>query len=290
MEAFLMVAKTKSFSRSAELLNVVQSTVTVRIQQLERKLGKKLFIRKTRSVELTDHGKILLPYIERVMELIKEGEQATISYGRYSERLTIGGLYSVWNSAFYSIIQKYRQKYPQVAIRLMTNHSDEINLKIKDGLFDAGLVCIPPMDPAFETVPLYQETLELVKSPSLSLEKTMVSSKDLLSLPYIHLDWGPPFTEWFIQEVGQQELMGFSVDDAGTLLRALQLGEGIGFVLHQTVLEQIQNGTLERVPFYSNQPIPKRTIFLVYPKRKQHHPALQQWISYLLEEIKIFAY
>ena len=50
IEAFLTLVKTKNFTRAAEELNVVQSTITARIKMLEQSVGKELFKRETRKV------------------------------------------------------------------------------------------------------------------------------------------------------------------------------------------------------------------------------------------------
>ncbi|HET7580790.1 MAG TPA: LysR family transcriptional regulator [Bacillales bacterium] len=68
VEAFLTVARTQNFTRAAEELNVVQSTITARIKMLEQNVGKELFKRRTRSVEITPAGETFFPYAERIME------------------------------------------------------------------------------------------------------------------------------------------------------------------------------------------------------------------------------
>jgi len=96
--AFLHVARERNFTRAAEQLNVVQSTVTARIQMLEQAAGKKLFARRTRSVELTPAGEALLPYAEQVMESVKGGLDALGLQPDFESRFVVGGLNSIWDS------------------------------------------------------------------------------------------------------------------------------------------------------------------------------------------------
>ena len=63
---FRMVAETLSFSRTAQALNYVQSSVTAQIQALEEELGVRLFDRLGKRVALTDAGARLLPYAEKM--------------------------------------------------------------------------------------------------------------------------------------------------------------------------------------------------------------------------------
>lgn len=61
LRAFYTLAQTKNFTKAAEMLHLVQSTVTMRIKQLEEKVGKPLFTRDKRSVEITQAVLYLAP-------------------------------------------------------------------------------------------------------------------------------------------------------------------------------------------------------------------------------------
>src|SRR3989304_7952461 len=76
VEAFAQAASRNSFSRAAEALQLTQPSITARIQTLERELGEELFERSGRGVRLTDAGNVLLPYVERVLQTIREGRDA----------------------------------------------------------------------------------------------------------------------------------------------------------------------------------------------------------------------
>jgi DNA-binding transcriptional LysR family regulator len=120
MKTFLTVANSKSFSRSAEILHVAQTTISVRIQQLERSLGKMLFNRNTRNLELTESGMALYPYIEKAMELIEEGKNVMDLANRFTGKLNIGGLNSLWNKTFSGFISTYHNSHPNIAIKLIS--------------------------------------------------------------------------------------------------------------------------------------------------------------------------
>ena len=69
MKTFMVLAKTKNYTRAANQLFVAQSTVTNRIIELEKELDFKLFRRTNRSVELTAEGAKFRIYAEKVIEL-----------------------------------------------------------------------------------------------------------------------------------------------------------------------------------------------------------------------------
>ncbi|KSV67648.1 Glycine cleavage system transcriptional activator [compost metagenome] len=76
LQAFLAVARTSSFSQASEILHISQSSISRQILQLENHFRSTLFLRSTRRVVLTDAGQRLLPYIEQLVALLIEADQA----------------------------------------------------------------------------------------------------------------------------------------------------------------------------------------------------------------------
>jgi DNA-binding transcriptional LysR family regulator len=284
LEAFLLVAKTRSFTQSAELLHVVQSTVTSRVQMLEKYLGTPLFKRTSRKIQLTPAGKKFLPYAQRIVELTREGKTALLSEGNFESHLVIGSPHSMWNDILYPSFRRFQSKHPEVFLRLVTDHSREILEKMIDGLIDVGIVYIPPHHTALETELLYQDDIQLVAHPSLSIREP-VRPEDWPNLPYIHLDWGGPFTDWFRQTVGEHYLPAMQVDHVTLLLQSITAGEGIGFVTDTILRNRVVRGEWKRVKMELHIPVPKRTVYLVYPKRKKGEPHLGKILVHIKKEL-----
>src|SRR5579862_905946 len=85
VETFVYVARAHSFSRAATLLGLAQPTLSGRIAALEQELGASLFHRRGHTLELSEAGRALLPYAQRMLGLRAEGFEAV-------QRLTLGGL------------------------------------------------------------------------------------------------------------------------------------------------------------------------------------------------------
>ncbi|MET7484785.1 LysR family transcriptional regulator [Streptomyces sp. NPDC005538] len=72
LRAFREVARELSFTRAAQNLHYSQPSVTAQIKSLEETVGAPLFVRRgNRSVELTPAGARLLPYADRILELVE---------------------------------------------------------------------------------------------------------------------------------------------------------------------------------------------------------------------------
>ena len=97
----VLTADTRSFSRAATALNMKQATLSLRVTQLEDKLGIKLFTRSTRGAEPTEMGQVFLESARRIItdidnlqttaRAVSYGEQGRLAVG-YSSSLMAGNL------------------------------------------------------------------------------------------------------------------------------------------------------------------------------------------------------
>ena len=74
--SFLAVSKTLNFTGAARQLGVPQSTISRQINDLESQLGVRLFYRTKRDVQLTDEGRIFLPYAQEMADAARKGTYA----------------------------------------------------------------------------------------------------------------------------------------------------------------------------------------------------------------------
>src|SRR5947208_15086974 len=76
LEVFLAVAREGGFSRAAEKLYRTQSAVSQAIRKLESEIGELLFDRSTRDGVMTDAGRVLQEYAERLLNLRENAREA----------------------------------------------------------------------------------------------------------------------------------------------------------------------------------------------------------------------
>ena len=86
LRTFLTLAENGSFSETAKEHIVVQSTVSSRIQELEKELGQSLFIRSYNHAELTLAGQAFLEYAKNIVELENRAIDRIGLVGQFSER------------------------------------------------------------------------------------------------------------------------------------------------------------------------------------------------------------
>jgi DNA-binding transcriptional LysR family regulator len=88
LQTFRTVAVTSNFSRAASELGYTQSTVTFHIQSLERELGVRLLERQrfSKTIAMTDIGRRIFEYAERLLALAAEANAKAIAFGRSRAR------------------------------------------------------------------------------------------------------------------------------------------------------------------------------------------------------------
>jgi len=280
LKTFVSLANSKNFTRTAEEMNVVQSTITARIKLLEEEIGETLFIRRTRNVEITESGKAFLTYAVQALELMNEGIKTARIQSRYHHRLIIGGMNSLWDTPTFDQIYDYQSSNPLTAIRLITGHSKDIIEKIQYGLIDVGFVYNPPRSTFFDVKEIREETILLVGLTQLAEKIGSIQSDHLKNIPFIHYNWGTAFSKWFEEEIGKHEAMRYRVDHIGIALRLMLKGEGIGFMLESIIEKYRREGSLTQISYNPNINIPKRKIFMVSSKSKRE--GLKPFLQYMI--------
>src|SRR5690348_13948830 len=112
LRMFEAVARTGGMGRAASELNTVQSNVTTRIRLLEEELGAPLFVRHSRGVSLTPAGRRLLPYAERMRDLLAQARRAVSEDGTPQGPLLLGSLETAAALRLPRILAAYARAYP----------------------------------------------------------------------------------------------------------------------------------------------------------------------------------
>jgi DNA-binding transcriptional LysR family regulator len=163
---FRAVAKAGSISGAARELNYAQSNLTARVRKLESELGTMLFHRHHRGIALTDKGKMLLSYAEKILQLVDEAQRALSDQETPRGPLSIGSMETTAAVRLPKLLARFHREYPEVDITLRTGTTEQnidavLNYEL-DGAFVAGPVEHP--DLACRTV--VEEELVLVTAAS----------------------------------------------------------------------------------------------------------------------------
>jgi DNA-binding transcriptional LysR family regulator len=172
LESFLHVAEERSFSRAAEKMLRTQPAISISIKRLEEELGESLFDRSSKSGTLTEAGKILHSYAQRMINLRDEALSAVGELrGMNRGRLSIGANESTSLYLLPPLLLEYRRQFPQIKIEVFRNISERISSEVLERNLDFGFLSFDPMHPALQSMEVFRDELVFVVYPRHRLAK-----------------------------------------------------------------------------------------------------------------------
>lgn len=247
LKIFLAVAQKGSISRAAEELHYVQSNVTTRIKQLEEGLGSALFHRKSKGVNLTTSGYLLLDYAERIVRLTKEAEEAIIDQKEPKGRLFIGSMETTAAVRLPPLLASYHRSYPEVELNLVTGPSAETLKRLLDFQVDGALVAGKVAHDALVVERAYEEELVLVAPLDVNPLKQMTSLKILVFRT--GCSYRAQLESW-LRTTGRSSYQIMEFGSIEGILGCVAAGMGLSF-LPRSVVEQphfLKNCSLHSLP------------------------------------------
>lgn len=165
IETFVWVAKLGSFRRTAERLGTTQPNISVRIADLEKAFGAKLFDRDAGSVSLTQTGEALLRYAENVLSASEELSAQSVRAGEQAGLLRLGATEFVAQTWLRHYLRALKAEYQNVDVELTVDLSVNLRGILIDRSLDLALLNGPISDFNIENRDLGQVPLVWVASP-----------------------------------------------------------------------------------------------------------------------------
>jgi DNA-binding transcriptional LysR family regulator len=284
VEAFLGVARHRSFRRAAAELGVTPSAVSQAVRAVEARVGAALFIRTTRSVGLTEAGDRFLSRAKPAFEeLVAAGEAARDLGQRPTGLLRLTVPRAVVPLVLEPVIGSFCQAYPDIELEIAA--SDEM-VDLAAGGFDAGIRLGQFIAPDMVVVRLTRPfPFVVVGSPDyLRLRKRPERIDDLRGHACLRLrrsngsiaPW--PFADGnrAVEAIVSGPLIAH---DPTTLLGAAIQGVGLAQVPGPLAKAPIADGRLRALltPFAVTTP----GVFLYHPGRRQVLPKLRAFIEHV---------
>ncbi len=188
LRLFLAVAEELHFGRAANRLHMAQPPLSQQIRQLEKEIGVPLFIRSTRSVELTSAGHALLGHARLVIDAIQNAEFAAKAGGKGTHgRVRIGFAGAATRHLLPKLAQAVKSRYPNIELSLRGNlYANAAQEALARGEIDLGFVRLPFHLPGLAYRPIEDETLVCVLPAGHELAgRPEISVADLFDEPFV---------------------------------------------------------------------------------------------------------
>jgi DNA-binding transcriptional LysR family regulator len=281
---FLAVARTRHFTRAAELTHVAQPSLSKQIHCLERELGSELFHRARGNVTLTPAGEVLVPFAKRILADV---ETARLQVHELAElrqgRLRLGATPSLCTGPLAHALASFRVRYPGIQLIIDESGSRDLVRQLAEGAIDLAMITSPVHrgDPTLDTVPILREQLTVAVPRTMDLDLDSFRIEDLRGRPLVMFREGYDLRSMTLtacQRAGFQPQFAIEGGEMDAVLSFVEAGLGIAVVPSMVLQGRPQ---LRGVPFVP--PIPIRTIALAH--RTDVHPtrAAEEFRATLLQ-------
>jgi aminoethylphosphonate catabolism LysR family transcriptional regulator len=252
LRVFHAVATGGSFTQAAQALSITQPAVTVHIRDLERYYGVRLFDRGGRRVKLTDAGKTLLEYAQRIFTLAAEAEQALENAGSLrAGRLQIVGSLTVGAYYLPPVINLFKAKFPEIHVSLSVDNSQGVVERIAGLREDVGFLSGPVRDERLMVRPFLEDELVVLVPPghAWSARRT-VSLYELGEQPLILREPGSAtraLVEERLRQAGIRPQVSMELGSNEAIKRAVEMGMGMSVLSTTIIKREVEAGLLQVV-------------------------------------------
>src|SRR5882724_5329349 len=136
VQAFVLAADLKSFTRAAEAMDTTQSAVSLKIKRLEDGLGRRLLERTPRLVRLSADGSA---FLGPARNLVAAHQGAVASFEAGQRRLVVGISHHIVGAELPMLLRRMSSAEPGVVLEMRVSTSRETLADFDNGVLDAAI-------------------------------------------------------------------------------------------------------------------------------------------------------
>ena len=238
--SFYHVARVRSVSKAARALELGQPTVTTHLRKLEDEFGITLFDRIKRPIQLTSEGVTLLELVTPVVTSV-DALKTQMDYSERRGSFVVGAYPDLVTHHLPSGIQKFREDYPEVRIRLLARSYSPLIPLVRSGEIDLAFCSSPPSDDTtLEFRELFNYNTVLLTPPGHDLlHHQPVKLEDIAEYPLILTAPDSQLRQRVEQSFKSRGIapdVVLALDDTESMKRYVEIGMGVAigsdFTLH----------------------------------------------------------
>lgn len=282
---FLAVAQEESISGAAEYLHLTQPTLSRQLMDLENELGKKLFIRGSRKVSLTEDGVLLRKRASEIVELVEKTESEFWgTEDAIAGDIYIGGGESDAMRLIARTARELQCTFPNIHYHLFSGNANDVCERLDRGCLDFGILLEPGDLKRYDYIqlPVTDVWGVLMRRDSLLAEKESLRPEDLRDKPLLLSRQSigrDSLSTWF-----GQEYVSLNVAATYNLIynASLMVEEGLGYAL---ALDRLVNTTGDsQLCFRPLEPRLEVRLYVVWKKFQIFSKAAAKFLAVLQEQ------
>ena len=251
LRIFLTVADERSFSRAAAKVHRTQPAVSQAVKRLEVELGEQLFDRSSKSGTLTDAGRVLQNYGQRLIRLAEEAESAMRELRDLRRGRVLIGANEAAIHTLLPLMARFRQQIPDVAVDVRRVPARQIAVEVQQGSLDFGALTFRPAEEGLLEVAVGSDELVLLMWPSHHLAtRRQVTMEDVAGEPIVAHNDPSPARERVLRLFEERHIvlnMVISLPSLDGIKRAVELKLGVALLPRRCAVTEIASGRLVAV-------------------------------------------
>jgi len=280
LHTFLMVAKLGNMTQAAEQLNFTQPAITGQIRALEQDFGVMLFDRVGKKLFITDAGRELIDYAEKLLTIYDEAQKALSAHPGH---IKIGIDTTTVNYFLAPYLQAFKEQVPQCSVTLEMCASAAVVPKgLAENRFDLGIIQKEMSLDYLTGFEVFKEQLVWVAHPGLA--EKLNNSTDIRDYPLLEYKVGGLFRSLYEKVLGlERKKNGPSIvyNDSEAMKNSILQGLGCGALPLNMVKKLLADGSLVE---FTNVPRPDFGVWVVHHREKKLSRAAMTLIRILKGE------
>ncbi len=252
LRTFLQVVETRSLVAASRRLHVTQSTVTARLNALEKEIGQKLLHRGKSGAELTSAGFKFERYAQLMTQLWRQARYEVSLPQGFEGACNVGLEFDLWRGVGQRFLDHLRRHRPKVALALWPGERRQVDRWLKTGLIDLAFCFLPPSAEGFASRVLFDDELILVSSTR--------RAPAALGTGYVYVDHGDEFRRQHAAAFPGENTSALTIASSDWAVDHLLSNGGSGYLPRRHVSELMRRGRLHAV---KGVPSFKRRVYLV---------------------------
>jgi len=232
LKNFLAITRHKSVASAAKEIGLTAAAAGQQLQQLESELGVELFDRTKRSLSLNHQGRSL---IEPIQDIVARYEALGSDFkSELSGTIVLGALVSTLMGTFGSTLNKIKQSYPNLEVKLIAGLSSNFLDQVLDGSLDAAIVTESPyaLPQNVQWTELYTEPMVLIY-PAIKSKKGSAIKELSNDLPFIRFErktWTGHLVDQTIRASKLAVKEGMELNSVEAIIELVRQGLGYAIV------------------------------------------------------------
>ena len=252
LKTFLAVAEERSFSRAAAKVHRTQPAVSQAVRRLEVDLGEQLFDRSSKTGTLTDAGRVLQNYGQRLVRLAEETESAMRELRDLRRGRVLIGANEAAVHTLLPLVARFRQRHSEIVIDVRRVPARQIAVEVQQGSLDFGALTFHPAESGLLEVPVGSDELVLLVYPGHPLAgRRQVKMDELAAEPVVAHNDPSPARERVLRMFEQRHIalkMMIALPSLDGIKRAVELKLGVALLPRRCAITEIASGRLVAVP------------------------------------------